>query len=563
MSKQVTEHLSDGELLRYTDGEVGSRDAKRIRKHLEACWECRTQRDELEQTVGDCVRYRNAVRDQMPDPPAPWFDIQRQCEKIDGAARREAWSARVWDGMTSLIARPRRWSMALATIVIAVLVVDQFRNAPSVRAAELLEDASVAAETSLMEPRHIEITSGSSTITRTVGGAQTAALASGDESVAAALQPLFQEANYSWDDPLSAAAFAAWRESLSEKDDEVITISSPLAPEQKVYRIRTTTPVSSLTEATLQFAVEDLKPLQGTYRFRGHALIEIAALAALPAPPVVVAEAAPAPVAPVANPAPARVEVITPATPGEELQVLAALHRLGADLGAPVEVSRAGSQVVVSGSGVDPELGHQIRGELAGMHRVTVDFTTPRPTAVEAVPLAVESVTVDPRVEQLQAEMEAELGGRANYDQFTGEILNLSDTLMSRVHALRRLAEHFAPENEALMSLEERELLSDLLREHATAAAELSARIEQQSRPVLLAVGATGLLSDPELPVADNWQDATAELLADARQVDILLAGILGGASTETSPQDLSSHALLSLTQLRIRTSNYLQNALQ
>jgi len=563
MTKHESGHLDDGELLRYTDGEVSSREAKRIRKHLEACWECRTQLDEIERTIGDCVRTRNAVRGQMPEPPAPWLDIQRQFERIDEEARQEAWMARLWQGMSSLAARPRRWSMALATIVIAVLVVDQFRNAPSVRAAELLEKASISAEASLMEPRHIRIDSGSETLTRTIGGTQPVALSPEAESMVATLQPLFEEANYSWDDPLSAASFAAWRNSLGEKDDEVTTLRSSVAPEKKVYRIRTTTPASLLTEATLQLTVEDLKPLQGAYRFRGHALIEIASLAVPPAPPIAVAEAAPAPAVPVAKPAPDPVEVFTPATPGEELQVMAALHRLGADLGAPVEVTRTDSQVVVSGVGVSPDLSGRIRDELSGIERVTVDFTTPAPAPLGTTGRNVEGAAIDPRIEQLQARMETELGGRAAYDQFTGEILDLTDTLMSRVHALRRLAEHFAPEDEAAMSPKEREILSDLLREHATAADELSARIEEQSRPVLLAVGANGLLSDPELPPADNWQDATAELLVDARRADILLASILGGASTETSPQDLSSQALLSLARLRIHTTDYLQNALQ
>ena len=42
-----------------------------------------------------------------------------------------------------------------------------------------------------------------------------------------------------------------------------------------------------------------------------------------------------------------------PPTPADELLVIAALHRIGADLGEPVEVRREGPEVVVNVAGVE------------------------------------------------------------------------------------------------------------------------------------------------------------------------------------------------------------------
>ena len=58
MSSLGMRHPEDGQLLRYLDGELPGRRARQIRKHLEACWHCRAELEELESTVGDCVRYR-------------------------------------------------------------------------------------------------------------------------------------------------------------------------------------------------------------------------------------------------------------------------------------------------------------------------------------------------------------------------------------------------------------------------------------------------------------------------------------------------------------------------
>ena len=77
-------HPEDEELLRYADGESSARAASRIRRHLEACWECRAKLEEQQNTVGECVRYRKDVLQRhLPPPPAPWADIYRGFAEVE------------------------------------------------------------------------------------------------------------------------------------------------------------------------------------------------------------------------------------------------------------------------------------------------------------------------------------------------------------------------------------------------------------------------------------------------------------------------------------------------
>ena len=73
MSSLGTHHPEDGLLLRYIDGELPARKMRQVARHLEACWQCRTEIEEFEGTVADCVRYRkNVLAEHLSAPPNPW-----------------------------------------------------------------------------------------------------------------------------------------------------------------------------------------------------------------------------------------------------------------------------------------------------------------------------------------------------------------------------------------------------------------------------------------------------------------------------------------------------------
>ena len=79
-------HPSEEQLLRYSDGELPGRNTSQVHSHLKACWQCRTNLEEIDETIGASVRYRtNVLQRHLPAPPAPWVDIYRSFAEIDAA----------------------------------------------------------------------------------------------------------------------------------------------------------------------------------------------------------------------------------------------------------------------------------------------------------------------------------------------------------------------------------------------------------------------------------------------------------------------------------------------
>lgn len=275
------------------------------------------------------------------------------------------------------------------------------------------------------------------------------------------------------------------------------------------------------------------------------------ALEPLPAPP----PATPAPRPPVSPSAPAAQRrlptqpVPEPATPAEELKVFAALHRLGADLGEPIEVTRGETQVVVTGVGIEPDLARRLREELSPVPRVEVRFSD-SPPEVETPSQPSAPIPPQGQAAQFQQKLEKQLGGRAAFDQFADRVLSITEALMSRAHALRRLAERFPPEVESMLSPEDRAVLTRLRQDHATALRDQAAELERYVQPVLSALGV------PAAASTGPWTGIDA-LLEEARRTESNLAVLLGGASNEPAPETLPSQTQANLARLRDMSETY------
>src|SRR5437016_2149980 len=90
--RNAQRHPESDVLLRYADGELPARQARKTRSHLESCWQCRTQLEEIESVVGECVRYRqNVLQPLMQPPPAAWGDIYIKFDEIDASLERRSW----------------------------------------------------------------------------------------------------------------------------------------------------------------------------------------------------------------------------------------------------------------------------------------------------------------------------------------------------------------------------------------------------------------------------------------------------------------------------------------
>jgi len=553
MSNLGTRHPSDEQLLYFVDGEMTAPQSEDIRGHLKACWQCRNELEEIEQTISECVRYRKIVLDTcLPPPPAPWFDIYPRMAKIDESHTRRRLLNRVLEPLATVWSNPRRWIPAVAMVLLIAVVVQQFRQAPSVQAAELLRKAVAAATSRPRTARRIRIRTRTQHLTRVVGNAGTAVKTKTAAESTAALESLFQSAHYSWEDPLSAKSYADWRDQLSDKQDEVTR-------EADHYQLRTTTDSGELVEATLKLSSLDLHAVEGTLQFRNREWVEISELPDAPAPlPEASMEAAGAASASRTYPSTSnqREGPAAAATPGEELAVLAGLHSLGADLGDPVEVTRSGGEILVTGTGIGLERQQEIREQLRAIPRVTVQLSSEPSAESPGVEERTSSrISVGPGTGPLQAEMEERLGGRAAFEQFADGVFELTDAFMSRAHALRRLAQRFPPDVEAQMTSQQRQLLERLRQDHAEAllgnVRDLEGRIQS----------ALGMALDDarQVNTSGQWQDETEQLFVEARQAETMLVALLGASPQETQSPELPDQVAASVSQLFQRAENYLR----
>jgi hypothetical protein len=227
---------------------------------------------------------------------------------------------------------------------------------------------------------------------------------------------------------------------------------------------------------------------------------------------------------------------MNPAGVAEELQVVAALHQVGADLGDPVEIARQSGQILVSGTGIPPQHQKQIHQALDSMPGVVVRFS--EPGGVPSGPGAPSS------------ELEERLGGRPQFERFSSQLLDGSDAVMSRAYALRRLAQQFPPDVERQLSAGDRRVLRDLGREHVAALAWQSGEMDAALNRVLAALGGTAPAGTVRLESA-AWQPASEELLSAARRVEAVLAVLLGMAPVDNPADHTPSQLLAALAQLR------------
>ena len=550
MSNLDVRHPEDGLLLRYLDGELPRRQARQVRTHLETCWQCRAQVEELEATIGECVRYRqNVLAPSLPPPPEPWrsLDFERADSELGAELAAQSLFIRVARFLSPRQNPGLRWVLSGAAVVaLCFVLLQQLRETPKVEAAALLQKAVLAAQSRPAAHKRLRITTRTGQMTRVIGVAYKPAARETE------IARLFDAAHYDWNDPLSAQSFSAWRDRLPHLQDAI-------ASQPNSYEIKTTTEDSELVSATLKLRGTDLEPLEGRFEFRNRDWVEMTELVDQQTNPAstVAGTTGGVPRQPGVPPGPLDVpmESAEPSAFSEELQVVSALHELGADLGDPLEISREGRQVLVSGTGIPPQRQQQIHGLLDRLPHVVVRFDDPAFPA-SAVPVQSEPATRDaagPEKSTYPARIEERLGGRPQFERFSSSVLDWTDSAMTRAYALRRLAQQFSAAAENQMTAEDRRTLRNLGREHLSAFAKDAQRVAGTVNPVLTGMGA-GVAQHETRPEPADWQSASEDLLVSARRAETLLAVVLGIAPAELSSGNAPAELLIALAQISSRT---------
>ncbi|MGA1994303.1 MAG: zf-HC2 domain-containing protein [Bryobacteraceae bacterium] len=537
MTQWASGHPDDGVLLRYLDGELRGRETRRVRAHLEACWQCRSEREALEATVGESVEYRRKVLAAgLPEPPRPWIDLYAAMARQDARADRLG----AWFG----IGAGWRWAVAVVAAVLAVAVVyRQFERPPAVEAAALLNRAEAAAEAHPATPHRVRIRAGRQEYVRNFG-VRRASRAAFEEAMPAGMKALFERAHYDSGDPLSARAYAEWRDGAGEKRDRVTESAG-------AFEIRTVVFSGELAEASLTLRATDLEPVAGKLQFRGADSLEFSRVSEPPAPADGVAVASHEEV-PLRPAVPSRPAAITPrpsASISDELEVLAALHKIGADLGDPIQVTLADGVVAVEGAGVVPDRQRQIHALLDANPNVVVKFSEPASSGGIPVAGGNGALAAPPPAPRLESRLEALAGGHAQWEEFSSRLLDANEAAMARAYALRGLAQRFPRGGAAALSAAERHTLQALVAEHVNAMAGQVEAMASRLGPLLAGLDASIPKSMPAAPFAD-WQTGSEETFQAARREEMLISLLLGVAPG-TQPPALPADLARTLAEVR------------
>jgi len=120
-------HLSDQDLVLLVDGELSAGEKARAASHLNECWACRTRKQEIEETIGDFVRFhRGGLDPLLPPVSGPRALLKaRMAQAVSDSERK----ARFWEIRFSQM----QAGAALALLVGAMILFGasgRFRPAP-------------------------------------------------------------------------------------------------------------------------------------------------------------------------------------------------------------------------------------------------------------------------------------------------------------------------------------------------------------------------------------------------------------------------------------------------
>lgn len=415
-------HPTSEQLLAWIDGELTERN---IDGHLALCEECRTQADQLR---GASEAYRIHLRQskqEAPPPPRAWKDSSELMIHTPAPARGHAWIA------------------IAASLLIGAFAIWRFSTPEQVSAAELLRKAESSQIAQTANSR-ISVRSKRHKMVRPAVWRRLRIRGASEDR----LRVLFASANYDWDNPLSVRSYSAWRQSVTVRRDSVDV-------QPQLYVVHTEPAEGALREATISLRKSDLQPVACHLQFRSDEEIEVAGMDEQPETPTA---AEPPRIA-------TELKQETPAAPAAslELEVSAVLHRIGADLGDPVEIEQTGGKIVVTATGLDPRKSEQLRAALT-IPGVELRFVTP-----QAVSATEQAESAPPSTRRQARDWEQRLSGRFTYEEYADRVLAASEGMTARAYALKALAERFPQTKEDQLTEAERGTLQSIAADHVEA----------------------------------------------------------------------------------------------
>ncbi len=557
----MANHLLHQELLAYLDGELSKRQMAKAAKHLQSCWSCRVELRRLENDLVTLLDAQNEVLSSLPQPACPWsaFDVLL-ARSLPGKPSRLRISL-----AAQFIPYLRFAGLACALICLIVLLVFSysiFRSDP-VSAKEVLRQVGVADATRtsfardqvLRQEIHVHRRTRDGEVQRDEvevwkSDAATYWNTSDKNSAAAGLEAEYALNKVPMDLPLSAIALADWARVLGSSpmvswqgDDLSLTIiaadsTTTNSIERASWIIQPRT--WQLEEMTLDFSDASFEVTESGLSRLPVSIVPVNLLVhlGLPIPQTLPRTIASHPAKPVLHSAlsPIHLQGWNPDT--AELDVLTTLHRLHADLGEPVTVSRSNNSILVDVWELPEPRQREISVAMQDQPGVRVETQAPMdlmiPTGKYAqhlinptLRIAADSTGGDQRLIKF-------LGGNEKEEAYAREALATSTAILSHLYTIHNLAQRFPAEREDRLSPTARAQLMILVDDHAAEATKEFAALKTQLEPL-----DTAFNIDPtELPAGltpSDWQSESVDALNAAKTVDHWLRCLLATGETPVS----------------------------
>jgi len=514
-----TDHIAGNELLSFLDGELEAAAARRVEAHLGTCEDCRSRLQQLRSGKNAYEKYHQNVIKPSLQPTRDWPQLRFSSVAPHASKGPFVWQLAQW------------WAVAAAVCLAAAGFLLYQQQKPNRRMTRVLEHAMHA---SVPPRQRLEIRANGRSWYRPAVLSRVSHVASPGNNALERTRALFVKANYSWDDPLSARSFAAWRNQLLVKRDQVVSVHSEDGIE-RFYRLRTETEQGVLRSASLTLNANTFRPVEGMFHFEDREDVTMTDSGEMPEEHATAA-AKPAPL-------PGRAALETKATPEDELHVFAALNAMGVDAGEPVtvEMDTVQQQVVVKGLGISAQREHEIRQALNQIPNTVLRFETNQPSSFERRSSASGAYSPSPP-EAVQRELELRAGSAKNLQQIADRALDASSSMLAQAHALDVLAQQFPPAVETELAARDQVTLTSLRRVHVKTINEAISQVHSAIEPLL--ARSTPKSEDPRETQSRpplSWQSGAKQLFEQSKLLDQDLNRLLAGDSAQPSAQDILS----------------------
>jgi Putative zinc-finger len=510
-----TTHIAEKDLLLFLDGELQGAAARRVEAHLEACQDCRSRLEKLRSGTDAYEKYHQNVLKPSLQPARDWPELRLSSVAPHASKGLVIWQFAGW------------WAAAAAACLAAGFLLYQ-QQKPGRRATRLLEHAMNA---SASPRQRLEIRANGQKWYRPAVLNSVSDVADSGNNGLEHTRAMFVKANYSWDDPLSARSFAAWRNRLLVKRDQVVSLRGEDGI-GRFYRVRTETAQGVLRSASLTLNAHTFRPVEGMFHFEDREDVTMTDSGEMPEEPAAATKP---------SPIPDRTTVETKVTPEDELRVFAALNTIGVDAGEPVtvEMDTAQHQVVVKGVGISAQRQREIRQALNRIPNASLRFETNQPAPFgKASPDSGAGSIGTP--EPLRRELELKAGGAQNFQQIADRALDASSSLLAQAHALEVLAQQFPPALEMEFGAKDQLTLKSLRRVHARAIDQAISQVHSAMKPLLnqSAAKSDGARETQNAPQS-SWQSGAAQLFEQSKLLDKELNRLLASDGAQQAGEDI------------------------